>query len=177
MTNSDMYDDVYRTGRHVLGSPSQEFVEFFDNYEKANARVLDLGCGQGRDALFITRKGHRVVGVDISPIGIEQMLADAKAENLSIEGIVADIVTFDLDGDFDVILLDRVLHMLKDDGKITAVLEKATFHTRTNGFLLIADTPKQKKLLNDFFTAQQHQWQRIKAKKNILFMQKRHSIE
>jgi 2-polyprenyl-3-methyl-5-hydroxy-6-metoxy-1,4-benzoquinol methylase len=33
--------------------------------------VLDLGCGQGRDALFIARKGHSVFGVDsLKPVYI-----------------------------------------------------------------------------------------------------------
>jgi 2-polyprenyl-3-methyl-5-hydroxy-6-metoxy-1,4-benzoquinol methylase len=166
------YDDLYRTGRNICGEPFQDFITFFDNYEKENARVLDLGCGQGRDVLFIARKGHRVVGVDLAPTGIEQMLADAKAENLSIEGVVADIVTFNPDGNFDVILLDRVLHMLEGDGEKTAVLEKATRHTKTGGFILIAEPSKQKKLMHDFFAERTDQWQKVKAKKNILFMQK-----
>ena len=56
--------------------------------------MLDLGCGQGRDALFIARKGHAVVGVNISKTGVGQMLEDAKQEELDISGIVADVVCY-----------------------------------------------------------------------------------
>ncbi len=31
-----------------------------------NARILDLGCGSGRDAAFFAEKGHSVSGIDIS---------------------------------------------------------------------------------------------------------------
>jgi cyclopropane fatty-acyl-phospholipid synthase-like methyltransferase len=54
---------------------------------------LDVGCGQGRDALFIAIKGHRVVGMDISANGIRDLKDVASRENLPIEGIVADILT------------------------------------------------------------------------------------
>ncbi|WP_409070426.1 class I SAM-dependent methyltransferase [Aliifodinibius sp. S!AR15-10] len=43
---------------------------------------MDFGCGQGRDALFIARMGHRVLGVDISKTGISQMLDEANRENI-----------------------------------------------------------------------------------------------
>ncbi|MEO0598119.1 MAG: methyltransferase domain-containing protein, partial [Chloroflexota bacterium] len=79
------YEKLYQEQRHVLGKPTQVFVDFFDEYTKEKADVLDLGCGQGRDALFIARLGHRVVGVDISETGIAQLLEDAKTETLAIE--------------------------------------------------------------------------------------------
>jgi len=52
------------------GQPFPEFVQFFVDFDQVNASVLDLGCGQGRDALFIARMGHDVLGVDLSPTGI-----------------------------------------------------------------------------------------------------------
>jgi len=172
MGNKDKYGQLYQQSRDVCGTPFKEFVEFFDDYSKNQAAVLDLGCGQGRDALFIARKGHYVLGVDLSSTGIAQMVADAKTEKLNVDGVVADIVAFKPEGNYDVILLDRVLHLLNDDDERTAVLEKVCLHTTTGSFVLIADTPKQKTLLNNFFVDRQHQWQKVKAKKNLLFMQK-----
>jgi hypothetical protein len=45
------------------------------------------------------------------------MLEDAAEEGLDIGGIAADIVHFEPDRIFDVVILDRVLHMLKNDGR------------------------------------------------------------
>ncbi|MBI4361802.1 MAG: methyltransferase domain-containing protein, partial [Euryarchaeota archaeon] len=40
------------------------------------SRVVDLGCGSGRNALFLARRGHRVVGVDY----VEEALRAARGE-------------------------------------------------------------------------------------------------
>ena len=54
----------YQNSRNVCGDPFPELVEFFENYDDECATVHDSGCEQGRDALFIARKGHSVLGVD-----------------------------------------------------------------------------------------------------------------
>ena len=58
------YEKEYQNIRNVCGEPFPEIVEIFENYDDECATVLDSGCGQGRDALFIARKGHSVLGVD-----------------------------------------------------------------------------------------------------------------
>jgi hypothetical protein len=80
-------------------------------------------------------------------------------------------VAYEPDRNYDIVILDRVLHMLSDDGSRTAVLEKVCSHTKPGGFVLIADTPKQKPFLNAFFDNQGHNWQRYWQRKNFLFMQ------
>lgn len=168
----DKYEQLYRNERDVCGPPFPQFVEFFDSFDQQNCRVLDLGCGQGRDALFIARKGHTVLGVDLSETGIFQMLMDARKESLSIEGVVADIVEFEPSGEFDVILFDRVLHMLRDDDDRIVVLETICQHTKPHGFVLIADMPKNMDLLVEFFERKQGLWNKRVQDKGILFFQK-----
>ena len=136
------YEKQYQENCDVCGEPFSEFIEFFKHYNKSEAKVLDLGCGQGRDTLFIARQGHYVLGVDVSQTGISQMLEEAHQNNLKVEGIVANIADYELTSHYDVILLDRVLHMLKDDAERTAVLQKSSEAITTGGFILIADTPK-----------------------------------
>ena len=58
------------------------------HYKKEYSSVLDLGCGQGRDSLFISRKGHTVLGVDAAQTAIKQMLKLAVLENLNVNGIL-----------------------------------------------------------------------------------------
>jgi len=76
------YEKFYQQQRHALGDPPPEFVTFFEQFDMQNADVLDVGCGQGRDALFIARRGHHVAGVDIAATGISQLVEDAQAEGL-----------------------------------------------------------------------------------------------
>ncbi len=74
------YEKEYQKNVDACGLPFAEFVAFFDTI-KGKLKVLDLGCGQGRDALMIARKGHEVLGVDVSPTGIKQMLEKARDES------------------------------------------------------------------------------------------------
>ena len=165
------YEKLFQEGEEVFGEPFVEFLTFFDSYDEPQARVLDIGCGQGRDALFIARLGHQVVGVELAPTGIAQMMAVARKERLAVEGIVADIVQYEPEGIFDVVLFDRVLHMLADDETRTDVLNMASDHLRARGFMLIADTPKQRGFLQAFFSCPT-KWAIKKNDKNFLFAQK-----
>lgn len=143
------YDKLYGETRNALGPPAAVFVEFFDRFDGRNARVLDVGCGQGRDALFIARRGHAVVGVDISPNGIREMERMARSEGLDVQGVVADIACYQPEGVFDVVLVDRTLHMLPKISRLIVVNELLN-HVGDAGWLLIADEPSN---IPDFETA------------------------
>ena len=135
------YEKIYREQRHALGEPTKELVIFFEQLP-APMRILDVGCGQGRDALFIARLGHQVVGVDLSSSGIAQLREDAEREGLDIEGIMADVVEYEPDGLFNIVLFDRTLHMLPTNDQIS-VLDRYRKHVDENGYVLISDERKK----------------------------------
>ena len=66
------YDEYYSTQDHALGPAFKEVIAFFQNLELGQT-VLDVGVGQGRDAIPLAQMGHRVIGIDLSSIGIEQL--------------------------------------------------------------------------------------------------------
>ncbi|MFT4716475.1 MAG: SAM-dependent methyltransferase [Paracoccaceae bacterium] len=165
------YDKLYSETPDALGEPIQVFVDFFNKLEQENLRVLDVGCGQGRDALFIARLGHRVVGVDISPNGIRDLLAAANREKLPVEGDIADVATYAPDGMFDLILIDRTLHMLPKDAQLST-LGKLLDHVAKNGLVLIADEASN---IGDFasvISAHQLGWQQEFVKRGYLFIRR-----
>ncbi len=163
MTDGVKYDEHYRDDPAACGDPFAEFEAFCSDAEVGS--VLDLGCGQGRDALVFARAGHRVVGVDVSAVGIRQMRAAAKAEGLDVEGIVADICTYQPDEFFDVVILDRVLHMLPGDARIP-MLETAMEAVAPGGHLLVAEGPKGMAPVRE--TVERRGWPLVKAKSNRL---------
>lgn len=115
------YDSYYQT-ENFFGDPYPELLIFLGKYmESADSAhpvtLLDVGCGQGRNALASARMGYQVKGIDISKLGIAQMLEVATKEKLSISGAVEDIYTYEGYGDFDVILLDSMFHFYEKDKK------------------------------------------------------------
>ena len=47
--------------------------------------LLDLPCGEGRHALELALRGHRVTGVDLSPYAVEQATAEARRTGAAVE--------------------------------------------------------------------------------------------
>jgi len=163
------YDIHYKKGRGQCGSPFPA-VEAALQAMPAPGRVLDLGCGQGRDVLLAAQLGHEVVGVDLSEVGIAQMLEDAKG--LNVTGVVSDVLAYRSRRKFDVVVLDRVLHLLLDDDERRQGLERAAALTKKGGTVLVADTPKHAALIQGFFDAQPTTWKSTKRTKNFLFATK-----
>ena len=67
-------------------------------------RILDLGCGFGRHALELSRRGHPVVGVDITADYIDEACKRAGEEHLGAEFICADLRDVSFHEEFDVVL-------------------------------------------------------------------------
>ena len=103
------YDKYYQT-ENLFGDPYSELIEFFAEYPK-NGKILDLGCGQGRDAIALARLGYSVTGIDNSKVGIEQMNQIGKDENLNLVGQVGDIYSFSRFDQFDIVLLDSMFQL------------------------------------------------------------------
>ncbi len=110
---SSNYDRHYAT-ENYFGDPFPELIGFFAGLSP-EGKVLDLGCGQGRDAISIARLGFEVTGIDSSAVGIEQMLAVAREEKLSLKGVVGDIYGYKEKGKFDIILIDSMFHFRRKE--------------------------------------------------------------
>ena len=165
------YEMVFKKNRHALGDPSKEFVKFFDSYDRNHASILDLGCGQGRDALFIARLGHRVIGIDHSPSGIRDLLEDAENEGLVIEAQVADIRSYSPDCAYDIVIIDRTLHMLDPEDQLS-VLQTMLDAVCADGFMLIADESSNIPAFEKVFDASKPVWTPIFKRRGYLFVQR-----
>ena len=89
-----------------------------------------------------------------------------------MNGIVADIIDFEADDVYDVVLIVRVLHILQSDKIRKAVLEKCSYAVCNDGYYLIADTPKYQTLICNYFKSLNQAWEIIKNKKGFLFTHK-----
>jgi tellurite methyltransferase len=82
---------------------------------KSQGKVLDMGCGEGDNAVFLAKKGFDVLAIDNRPEAIHKLMGLAFRNNVFVNGVVKDIRNFRSDGKFDVILCLGVLHFLKKE--------------------------------------------------------------
>ena len=86
------------------------------------ARVLDAGCGTGRVAVELARRGYAVVGVDSDP----SMLAVARQKAPELDWRLADLAGFRTSLQFDlVVAAGNVLVYLADGTQLAAVTSMA----------------------------------------------------
>jgi SAM-dependent methyltransferase len=89
-------------------------------------RVLDAGCGRGRNLVHLLREGYEVFGADADPVAIAEVrqLAAALAPHLPADNFRAESIesmSFP-DGFADVVLSSAVLHFARDDDHFQAML-------------------------------------------------------
>jgi SAM-dependent methyltransferase len=102
-------------------------------------RALDLGCGEGADALWLAERGWRVTAVDISRTALDRAAADAVARNVadSIDFQRHDLTESFPDGVFDLVSA-QFLHSTVPMDR-AAVLRRAADAVAQGGSLLVVD--------------------------------------
>jgi 2-polyprenyl-3-methyl-5-hydroxy-6-metoxy-1,4-benzoquinol methylase len=111
--NMARYDKYYEQ-ENYFGNAYPELIGYFNGLDK-NLKILDIGCGQGRDSLALGRLGFEVLGVDVSSVGVAQMNSLAKRDDLNVKGIVHDLNEFEDISSFDIVLFDTMFHFYKKD--------------------------------------------------------------
>ncbi|MFD7984797.1 class I SAM-dependent methyltransferase [Kitasatospora indigofera] len=99
----------------------------------AGRRVLDIGCGTGRDAAWLHAAGRRVVGIDTSAA----MLAHARSRHPGPAYLHADMRGFDLGRTFDAaVCLDSALLHCHTNDDLDAFLASCRRHLAPGGLLV-----------------------------------------
>ena len=102
-------------------------------------RVLDAGCGDGRNLVYLLRHGYQVFGVDRDPqsVGEVRRMAAALAPNLPADNFRVEAIesmTFPT-GFADVVISNAVLHFARDDDEFRNMLYGAWRVLKPGGFL------------------------------------------
>ena len=103
---------------------------------KPRARVLDVGCGEGRNAIFLAARGHVVDAFDISAAGVASAKRRAAEQRLDIRFWLEDLAGFTFLRNYDAILSHGVLH-LPEKAVRDAFLKQARAHTKPGGLHFI----------------------------------------
>ncbi len=99
-------------------------------------KVLDIGCGEGKDAVYMAQQGYDVTAFDLTENGIRKTISLAKDRGVNIRAYVDDINTFSLDEQFDIIYSTGTVQYLFDENK-NRFFEKISKITRPDGVVFI----------------------------------------
>ncbi|HLK74001.1 MAG TPA: class I SAM-dependent methyltransferase [Streptosporangiaceae bacterium] len=109
-----------------LGAPQPAFVRLAAD-GLLTGQVLDAGCGTGEQALLAASSGADALGVDISPLAIEQARGKAATRGVKARFEVADALSLgDLGLSFDTIIDSGLFHVLDDDNRARYVSSLAS---------------------------------------------------
>jgi SAM-dependent methyltransferase len=103
--------------------------------ELTPGKVLDVGCGTGRNLIWLAKHGWQSTGIDFSEIGLEIARAKAKEQGVTLNLIKLDIVKQNIpDSGYDLVMLFNIHLPAKE---LEAVIKKCVDALNTNGHLLI----------------------------------------
>lgn len=99
-------------------------------------KVLDMGCGEGKDAVFLARNGYIVSAFDVTDSGIEKgkMLADKCG--VYVDFFKANILDYRISENYDIIFSSGVFHYIAPDVR-AEIAENLKTHTNESGIQAI----------------------------------------
>lgn len=163
---ADFYHAVRRAGTE-LTYPSETLVRLFrGSYivgmpkDYAGMSVLDVGCGNGNNTLFLASLGFRVSGVEIN-----EDICAAVRNKFGALGLVADVRVGENrslpfpDNSFDFLVSWNVLHYEGEEARVEDAIAEYARVLKPAGRLILSSTGPEHKILQDCKTLGGHRYQ------------------
>lgn len=137
MMEKPFWEETYKDEKVSTFSkgPTRDVSEFYSNFND-HSLILDVGCGEGRNSIFLAEKGHKVDAFDISEAGINKAINIAKLKNIDVNFWSQDLTEFEFSKEYDVILSHGVLHLPEEEAR-NKFIERAKSHTKSGGYNII----------------------------------------
>lgn len=175
------YEDEYKKAEYFWGvEPSDMCLRVLKLLPPTRPlKLLDIGCGEGKDAVFFARCGYEVSAFDISASGLEKTKRLAEKAQVQVKTFRANIWDYRLEEDYDILYSSGVFHYIKPELRAD-IMENYKSHVTPNGLVafqvfvekpFIAPPPEQEEhsyfwQSGRLFTAF-HDWQIDECTENI----------
>jgi SAM-dependent methyltransferase len=134
------FDELYRPTERYWWRHANPYSDDPDDYptsllsqltlrlirDRAPGRALDLGAGEGADAIRLALMGYTVTAVEISEVATEKIKTFAADAGVDVGVVNADICEYRPDGQFDVVICNGVLHYIRDKAGVIGRMQTAT---------------------------------------------------
>jgi 2-polyprenyl-3-methyl-5-hydroxy-6-metoxy-1,4-benzoquinol methylase len=135
----DNYARTYDKEPFTQGTLGEvDFIEKELNFDKSKT-ILDIGCGTGRHAIELTKRGYKVTGVDLSESQLQRAREKAKENGVEVQFFQQDARSLNFKNEFDLVMLicEGAFPLMETDEMNFKILENASKALRTNGKLIL----------------------------------------
>ena len=120
------WDDFYRDRKREVPfftvKPDENLVEYVERNIFKQGNVLELGCGPGRNAIYLANKGFAVDAVDISKETIQWASERAKKENIDVNFICQNIFELNIQEDsYDIVYDSGCFHHISPHRRLSYI--------------------------------------------------------
>lgn len=131
---SNIYNEEYKREGYYWGKiPSKMVYDVLKLFPPTRpVKLLDMGCGEGRDAVFFARNGFEVTAFDLAESGLEKARKMAREAGVSIKLFQADINEFRLSENYDILYSNGTLHYMLPELR-EEIIQNYKAHTSDNG--------------------------------------------
>ncbi|MFA5115289.1 MAG: class I SAM-dependent methyltransferase [Candidatus Omnitrophota bacterium] len=129
------YAHKYDQERYVHGTSGEcDSIEQEINRDKS-IKILDIGCGTGRHAIEMAKRGYQVTGIDLSESQLKRAREKAKEQGVEVDFQRHDARNLPFKGDFDlaIMLCEGGFSLMETDEMNFEILKSATKSLKNNG--------------------------------------------
>jgi len=128
------YDIPYSKEEYYGGvNPSSECLRVVSLLSPdKHLKVLEIACGEGKNAVFFARCGYEVDAIDLSSTGVEKTKRLAEKARVYVNAFKADIWDYRLEQNYDIIFSSGAFHYIKPELR-NEIIQNYREHTNVNG--------------------------------------------
>jgi 2-polyprenyl-3-methyl-5-hydroxy-6-metoxy-1,4-benzoquinol methylase len=89
------WDKLYNTRTYVFGKEPASFLKEYAHLLHGG-RSLDIAMGEGRNAVYLAKKGYTVDGIDISEVALRKAKRLARENGVGITTVIADLTNYQI---------------------------------------------------------------------------------
>ena len=132
-TNDIKYWEKYYLKNNIPFEPTP-FSKFILQYLENGKKLIEFGCGNGRDSIFLSNLGINVLGIDQVNNEIKFLNKEFSSDNLKF--VCSDFTNLDLDFKFDYVYSRFTLHSIDEEAE-NRVLNWVSNHLNENGLFFV----------------------------------------
>jgi cyclopropane fatty-acyl-phospholipid synthase-like methyltransferase len=132
MDDKKYWENYYK--KHSKPIKQSSFASFIETYLEKNKKLIELGCGNGRDSIFFSKKNINVLGVDQAENEIKFL--NENYANKKLNFLADDFTDLNLDTKFDYIYSRFTFHSINEE-KEDNTLSWVSSHLKDEGLFFL----------------------------------------